>query len=119
MNFCGFVSLHCVDLQQPEEARAGNALQSGEASEEVSDDQRQLYKDGVKSTLGRGSCKCKGPGVGLVCLCPGQLSCGVTWFFGQRENSVLGPLLTFFPLPSVLLWPANFYTSRRGPTQCL
>ena len=55
MNFCGFVSLHCVDLQQPEEAHAGNSLQSGEASEEVSDDQRQLCKAGVKSTLGRGS----------------------------------------------------------------
>ena len=57
-----------VDLQQPEEAHTGDSLQSGEASEEVSDDQQQLCKDGVKSTLGRRSCKCKGPGVGLVCM---------------------------------------------------
>ena len=34
-----------VDLQQPEEAHTGDSLQSGEASEEVSDDQQQLCKD--------------------------------------------------------------------------
>ena len=32
-------------------------------------------------------------------FCPGQLSCGVTWSFGQHENSVLCPCLCSpFPL---------------------